>query len=249
MSNNAKHVALLGRVGHGKSTFGNTIFDKKEFQSALKATGVTTSCETKTGNWKGDSLRVTVTDTPGMSDTNLSQDQVFQLLANSILAFSVANGASGVSAFCVCLTGKETRVPSNIIEMMRSYEKLLGKGIWDHCVIIVTNCDPIRDDSEQELEDKERQDFCAGAFPQEFEKEFGVRLPVFRSSKFMNASSSADLKAFKDYLNSKTTYYTCGFFRELQLAYQAGGWAQTLTHAVQKIRAQLTFSRDGHKIS
>merc|ERR1711974_242136 len=98
----AKHLALLGRVGHGKSSFGNTLFGAPEFKAALSSGGVTEKCLTKEGCWKGD--------------------EDFEL---------------------VCISGLESRVPEELLRIMRDYERLLGKAIWQHCIIVVTNCDPI----------------------------------------------------------------------------------------------------------
>merc|ERR1712183_36805 len=107
----------------------------------------------------------------------------------------------------------------------------------DHCAIVVTNCDPIRDNSPQQIDEKERQDFCAEAFKKEFKDKLNVNLPVFRTSKYMDAS--VELIDFKNFLGSKTTYYTCDFFKQLHLAFQSGGFEGALTHAVQWINKVL----------
>ena len=71
---------------------------------------MTEKCLTKEGCWKGDEdFELTITDTPGMGDINLSKQAVLSLLADSVLSFSVANRGTGVTAFCICISGLESR--------------------------------------------------------------------------------------------------------------------------------------------
>lgn len=116
-----RHMVLLGRVGHGKSTFGSKVLgwnpsnpnDRPEFLPGLEATGVTTSCTTKTAPWGKDyaqALMLSVTDTPGWGDSSKSMtDKDLQvILANSFVAMATGH-ENGVSVLAIVLSGLETR--------------------------------------------------------------------------------------------------------------------------------------------
>ena len=125
-------------------------------------------------------------------------------------------------------------MPEELLRIMRDYERLLGKAIWQHCIIVVTNCDPIP-------AYKERQDFVASSFAAELKTKLRMpdSLPVFRTSTVMDAADSTELGTLKAFLRAKSTYYTCPFFTEIRMAYTAGGASKALSHALTRIDQEL----------
>ncbi|KAG2464401.1 GIMA4 GTPase, partial [Polypterus senegalus] len=67
-------LVLLGKTGVGKSASGNTILGRKEFHSTLSSRSITKECVK--GKAIVDGRNVTVVDTPGFFDIELTEEEV-----------------------------------------------------------------------------------------------------------------------------------------------------------------------------
>ena len=65
---------LIGKTGEGKSTTGNTVLGKYEFQTALSAESITNT--TKRGQAERFGRKLVVVDTPGLYDTSVGNEEV-----------------------------------------------------------------------------------------------------------------------------------------------------------------------------
>lgn len=71
---NEIRVVLLGKTGNGKSSTGNTILDGYYFESSPSASSVTKECKGECKPRFGKYIQIV--DTPGMLDTNMSEDEL-----------------------------------------------------------------------------------------------------------------------------------------------------------------------------
>ncbi|KAF3693140.1 GTPase IMAP family member 8 Immune-associated nucleotide-binding protein 9 [Channa argus] len=126
-------LILLGRRKSGKSTAGNMILDKEEFQTDTK----TTRCSQGHGTMSGWS--VTVVDTPGWSLFGLANpEQVKREISQSLSLLPVRSKAAFLLVIPVDSFREKDR---RAVEM---YLSVLGGKVWGSAVVVFTYGEELR---------------------------------------------------------------------------------------------------------
>ncbi|MBN3293309.1 GIMA4 GTPase, partial [Polypterus senegalus] len=134
-------LVLLGKTGVGKSASGNIILGSDRFKSTLSFRSVTKQC--KKGTAVVDGKTITVIDTPGFFDTELSEEEV----KTEILQCMVLS-SPGPHVFLMVIPVR--RFTEEERDAVRKVQELLTDSAPEHALILFTHKDQLENNSKIE---------------------------------------------------------------------------------------------------
>ncbi|NWH94590.1 GIMD1 GTPase, partial [Aegithalos caudatus] len=141
------NLVVLGKTQTGKSAAGNSLLGSSDFESRLSPSSVTTCCSLgRSGRILGlirrkgceSALHVRVLDTPGYPHSNLSKEQVRDMVR---AALAQHFGQEGLHLALLVLRADLPLCPDESNDTVQLIQELLGPTWKDFTAVLLTHAD------------------------------------------------------------------------------------------------------------